>query len=131
MTKFSVEEFTKMIEANEFVDLSSQFNENKQTTFTARTFSRLRFAPQVSKLLFIPLLLSFPFNPLTGVADETYNMRKRYRPFVAPEEFLRNIKALCNENPEVKQNYINHAGFVGVWDTKETEDFTNLSLIHI
>lgn len=124
--KMSLAAFKEALEQGEFQDFGSLFNEQTQTSYTARVFNRLRFEPRVAKLLFVPLMISIPFNPLTGeMEDEGYNSRKRYRPFVRPDHFLRNIKGLCNEDENLKKRYMDYAGYTGSWDTTDTEEFTD------
>ena len=125
-TKMSLEDFKKALEQGEFQDFGTVFNEQTQTAYTARVFNRLKFEPRIAKLLFVPLMISIPFNPLTGIMEENgYNSRRKYRPFVRPDEFLMNIKAMCHEDEALKKRYMDYAGFTGKWDTKPTEEFTD------
>lgn len=124
--KMSLEEFKKALEQGTFQDFGSVFNEQTQTSFTARTFGRVRFEPRVANLLASPLMISVPFNPLTGMMEEDgYNSRRKYRPFIRPTDFLMNIKALCDEDEGLKKRYMDYAGFNGTWDTSPTEEFTD------
>lgn len=123
--KMSLEEFKAALEQGTFADFGGVFNEQTQTSYSARVFQRLKFEPRIAKLLFVPLMISIPFNPLTGDMDENYNSRKRYRPFVRPDEFLMQIKALCHEDEVLKKRYMDYAGYTGSWDTKPTEEFTD------
>lgn len=124
--KMSLADFKEALEQGAFKDFGTLFNEQTQTSFTARVFNRLKFEPQIAKLLFVPLMISIPFNPLTGQMEpEGYNTRRRFRPFTRPDEFLKNIKAMCHEDDVLKKRYIDYAGFTGVWDTKETKEFTD------
>lgn len=123
--KLSVEDFKKALQQGEFQDFGSSFNEQVQTSYQARVFNRLRFEPRIAKLLFVPVLLSFHFDPLTGESSEQgYNYKRRFRPFVRPDDFLMNIKAVCNEDEDLKKFYMDMAGFSGKWDTKATDEFT-------
>lgn len=122
----SLADFKEALEQGQYSDMGSLFNEQTQTSYTARTFDRLRFQPQVAKLLFVPLMLSIPFDPLTGeMSDEGYNTRKKFRPFVRPDHFLKNLKALCHEDEKLKKRYMDYAGYSGAWDTTPTEEFTD------
>lgn len=123
--KMTVEEFKKALQQEQFQDFGSSFNEQVQTSYQARVFNRLRFEPRIAKLLFVPVLLSFHFDPITGESSEQgYNYKRRYRPFVRPDDFLMNIKAVCHEDENLKKFYMDMAGYTGKWDTKPTEEFT-------
>ena len=125
-TKMSLEDFKKALEQGEFQDFGTVFNEQTQTAYTARVFNRLKFEPQIAKLLFVPLMLAFPFNPATGIMEENgYNSRRKFRPFVRPDQFLMNIKAMCHEDEALKKRYMDYAGYTGKWDTKPTKEFTD------
>jgi len=125
-TKMSLEDFKKALEQGEFQDFGGVFNEQTQTSYTARVFNRLKFEPRIAKLLFVPLMISIPFNPLTGEMEQDgYNLRKKFRPFLRPDEFLMHIKALCHEDEGLKKRYMDYAGFTGKWDTKPTAEFTD------
>lgn len=123
--KMSLADFKAALEQGEFKDFGSLYNEQVQTAYSARVFNRLKFEPRIAKLLFIPLMLSIPFNPLTGEADEKYNSRRKYRPFIRPDHFLMNIKALCHEDETLKKRYMDYANYTGKWDTKPTDEFTD------
>lgn len=124
--KMSLADFKAALEQGTFQDFGTLFNEQTQTSYTARVFNRLKFEPQIAKLLFVPLMISIPFNPLTGeMEDNGYNSRRKYRPFIRPDQFLMNIKALCHEDEALKKRYMDYAGFTGKWDTKETAEFTD------
>lgn len=122
--QMTVEEFMESLKQDKFKDYSSTFNENVQTAYQTRLFNRLKFEPRIAKYLFVPMLLTFPFDPLTG-STEKYNMRQPYRPSQRPEFFLTMIKAVCHQNEELKKHYTDMADFTGVWDTKPTKYLTD------
>lgn len=120
----TVEEFKEALQQGSFSDFGSAYNEQTQTSYQARVFNRLRFEPRIAKLLFVPILLSFHFDPLTGeTSEQGYNYKRRFRPFVRPDEFLMGIKALCHEDEALKKKYMDFASYSGKWDTKPTDEF--------
>lgn len=70
-----------------------------------------------TKLLFLTDL-SFPFNPFTGVEDESYNRDSNYRPEIYADDTLKLIKNACSEDENLKKFYMDYVG-VENWDTSD------------
>ena len=94
-------------------------NENLQNTHASSLIKRLAIQPQISKKVFIPLVMQIPFNPFTGFADDNYGMAKKWVTAKAPDAIMTALKSICEEKPEVKEAYIRAAGYKSTWDTTD------------
>jgi len=110
-------EGVKSMLMDEGAQVGSIFNERLHSTFTPDLISRLAFAPQVAKKTLWPLLLSFPFNPLTGEEDERFNAVHRNMVFESPENVILALFKAFEEDPELKKKYQSKTEYVGEWDT--------------
>ena len=95
------------------------FNENLQNTFASSLIRRLSIQPQISKKVFVPLVMQIPFDPFTGKTTGEYTMAKKWVVVKAPDKVMAFIKEHCDDNPEVKDAYMRSAGYKGVWDTSD------------
>lgn len=75
-----------------------------------------------SKLLLVTEL-AVPFNPETGVSDETWNTDNKWRPPYSATFGALYLKSQANENETLKKELMQRAG-VSEWDTSDTENFT-------
>lgn len=123
LTVEQLNELKSLLMSDESSYVSSIFNENVQSAWAKRPLEELKFAPRISEKLLFPVLMSFPFNPLTGKTD-VYNDTNKYVAPAAPSDVIDLIKAECSTNPELANLYKRKAKFRGNWDTSPTESST-------
>ena len=123
----NLEEITAKF-ANLDVPTTSKFrDENKQNKVTVTRVSTLKKErKKKSKLLFLTEI-ALDFNPMTGKDDEQYNRDCKYRPAIATETMMLNLKALANEKEETKKALLRKSGMdVSEWDTSNAEVLNDL-----
>lgn len=98
-------------------------DENIQKKKGNKRFATLKREPKKKSKLLIITELAIPFNPFTGVEDETYNRDSKFRPTQSETTITLLIKRIANDNPEVKKIYMDKAG-VEKWDTSDLETVT-------
>lgn len=105
----------------------SMRSESKQNKFKMETHQKLeRKKGKMSKLL-IPTEIALPFNPATGVEDETYNETNKFRPVASTRTVAKLIKSYAEEVPATKQRLMEMAG-VQEWDTANCEELNDTDL---
>ena len=105
--------------ASDSKQVQDLFNENLQNTHSSSLIRRLKIEAQISKKVFVPIIMQIPFDPFTGKVTEQYSMTKKWVVAKAPEQVMAVIKKLCNENPEIKEAYMRQANYKAEWDTSE------------
>lgn len=97
------------------------FNENLHNTYSSALIRKLSIVAQMSKKVFVPVVMQIPFNPFTGKADTEFNSTRKWVTAKSPVEIMKFIKQLCHEDPELKEKYQKNSGFKGVWDTSNLD----------
>lgn len=100
-------------------------DENIQKKKGSKKFATLKREPKKKSKLLIITELAIPFNPFTGVEDETYNRDSKFRPTQSETTITLLVKRIAHENEEVKKIYMDRAG-VEKWDTSELEKITEV-----
>lgn len=97
----------------------------------ARTKTKVRKVPRIARelkkvsKLFFPAELAFPFNPLTGKADENFNNDLKYRPVKSVTTMTKVMKTLAEQTPALKETLMSRVG-ISEWDTSNSDVLTAL-----
>lgn len=105
---------------------TSQFklrNENIQSKDRTARIPKIKKEIKKKDKLLIPLELAIPFNPMTGVADDTYGPDSKFRPILSATKVSLMLKELANRNEATKKAFMTRAG-VEEWDTSDTTQLT-------
>lgn len=110
------------------LDGTSQYqlrNEAIQDRSKTGRFNRLKREKKKKSKLMFTLELAIPFNPMTGVADETYNADKKFRPTQSATTVALMLKKHVNNKADIKEVFAKRAGIsVDEWDTSEENVLT-------
>lgn len=98
-------------------------SEKAQDIGKVKRIPRLQKALAKKARLLVVTELALPFNPMTGVEDENFNVDNKYRPPYSATSVALSLKIKANEDEVVKKGLMQRAG-VTEWDTSNTEQFT-------
>ena len=121
----SIEELLKELQENG-KDATSEFklrNEDIQTKQGTTRIPKIKKEVKKKHKLLLPLELALPFNPVTGVADDTYNPQSKFRPIMSATKVALMLKELANRNEATKKTLMSRAG-VDQWDTSDVSVLT-------
>lgn len=94
--------------------------QEKNRTFRLKTLKKESLLRE--KLLFLTEI-AIPWNPATGLEDDTYNRDQKFRPYLAQTTVMLMCKGMANENPQAKEALLKRSG-VTEWDTTDLENVT-------
>lgn len=98
-------------------------SEKAQEKAKAYRIPRLKKALKKKSKLLIPTDIAIPFNPKTGVADDTFNEDTKFRPALAAESVVKMCKIMAKENEDSKQAFIRGSGVLD-WDLENPDEIT-------
>ena len=121
----TVQEMLSMFRSGELSGVSALKlrDENIQKKKGSKKFATLKREPKKKSKLLILTELAIPFNPFTGVEDDTYNRDSKFRPTQSETTVTLVIKRVAHENEEIKKIYMDKAN-VESWDTSDLENVT-------
>ena len=96
-----------------------------QHKYTAKRLPKLEKKLKKKSKLLVVAELAVPFNPKTGVADETYNPNTKFRPPFSATTTALYLKKEASENEVCKEAFMKRAG-VGEWDTSDLENLNDV-----
>lgn len=106
------EEFVTQLESGE-IKGGSEFQLRNEEAQEKSVHKRIPFVQRelkkVSKFA-VPVELAFPFNPMTGKADEKYNESSKFRPVMSAEQLALNMKGLAAKNEALRTTLMKRAG---------------------
>lgn len=122
----TIEDLLKELQENG-KDATSEFklrNEDIQTKQGTARIPKIKKEAKKKHKLLLPLELALPFNPMTGVADETYNPQSKFRPIMSATKVALMLKDLAARNEATKKALMSRAG-VEQWDTSDATVLTD------
>jgi hypothetical protein len=90
-------------------------NESAQTKIRVKRIDKLQKELKKRSKLFIPVEIAVPFDPMDG-SEEVYHSENKFRPALSATSSALLLKALANENDDVKKLFMKKAN-VPEWDT--------------
>ena len=101
--------------------LRNESIQNKQRS----GINRLKREKKKKSKLLVTLELAIPFNPMTGVPDETYNADHKFRPTKSATTVALMLKKHVDAHENIKEIFAKRAGVeVEDWDTSDTTTLT-------
>lgn len=117
-----IEEFAERLK-NGQVNGKSEFNvrdDNARTKVRVPKISRSELRLGKTAKILIAKEAAFPFNPVTGLPDDEYNEKVKFRPMLSVSTVLSGMKVAAHTNPELKAAILEGTGIKPEeWDTSK------------
>lgn len=100
-------------------------NEAKQTRADNSKFQKVKREKNKLARLLLITDIALPFDPIVGETTDEYNFDKKFRLEVSATTTIKTLKAICNEDKELKEKNMRLLGVNGDWDTSNPEVVTS------
>ena len=100
-------------------------NEHRQEKVKGASVNKLRYQWKKKSRVLVSLQLAIPFNPETGMPDESFNANTKWRPAISVSTAARIIKDYCQKSDAAKQEFMRRAG-VAEWDVSDPDVLTDV-----